>query len=108
MNTSWINLQDILITLNSRPIISMISIRLATSEISGTQSKVTISSDKIIAGISATTLFFLAPLMGDLTFANGRPPLLTIFSCFLFQDLLKGTFHFYYTIIFQFFPIPIY
>ena len=57
--------------------ISMISTRLATSEMSGTQSKITTSSAKMIAGIKATTLF-LAPLMLISPF-SGRPPLMIIF-----------------------------
>ena len=44
------------------PMMVMISIKLATSEISGTPSRVTISSARMVAGIRATTLFF-APLM---------------------------------------------
>ena len=57
--------------------VTMISIKLSTSEIAGTPSKVTMPSAKIIAGIKATTLFF-APLIVTSPF-KGRPPFITIF-----------------------------
>ncbi len=70
--------------------ISMISTKLATSEISGTPSSVTTSLAKIVAGIKATTEFF-APEIGmvpEIRF----PPLITIFFI-LFQNHFS---HFYY------------
>ena len=74
------------------------SIKLTTSEISGTQSNVTISSDKIVAGIKATTLF-LAPLIVTSPF-KGRPPLITIFFIFSsFKEfLIKYTALYYNTV----------
>ena len=59
------------------PINSIISIRLSTSLIAGTPSKITTSSASIIAGIKATTLFF-APETATSPF-KGWPPLITIF-----------------------------
>ena len=75
------------------PMMVMISIRLATSDISGTPSRVTISSARMVAGIRATTLFF-APLMVTSPF-RGRPPFITIFFILIIISSFKS-FSFYY------------
>ena len=75
------------------PMISKISIKLATSEMSGTPSNVTMSSAKIVAGIKATTEFLAPDIVTSPEIL--LPPFITIFFIFILSPILKCQIHAY-------------